>query len=344
MTNNNVLNLYPIDYPFETLVSREASGKLILDPDFQRKYKWDTGGNERSSRFIESCLMRIPLPACYFAEDAHKNHLVIDGVQRITTIIRFLNNEFPLEGLTSFKDLNGKTFRELGDYRSDIENYTIRCIVLRNDNPKQLIQDIFARLNQGAVLLSSQEIRHAIYPGALDELLAELGSISIIQHFGEGKNTTLKKDSLEPEELVLRFFAFRGDLSDYEDKSSKYLDKYMETHQSPSPEEINNMRSVFQSTVERCIEVFGDRTFVGAAYTKSIQSFVYYDLLMWAMQGYDDAFVSLNKEKLSNAFTNLCKNPTFKKNLTGTLLSKSAILRRRKLWLEEVEKEFSNED
>jgi hypothetical protein len=341
MSSKNVLNLYPIDYPFETLASRVKSGKLILDPEFQRKYKWDNGGDERASRFIESCLMRIPLPTCYFAEDANKNHLVIDGVQRITTIIRFLKDEFSLEGLSSFQDLNGKKFSELGDYRSDIENYTIRCIVLRNDNPRQLIQDIFARLNQGAVLLSPQEIRHAIYPGKLDELLSELGTIPIIQHFGEGKNTSIKKDSREPEELVLRFFAFRGDLHDYEDKSSKYLDKYMEKHQSPNSEEVIELREIFEKTLKKCVDVFGDRTFVGAANTKSIQSFVYYDLLMWAMQSYSNKFIAKNKKKLNNSFTNLCHNPTFKKNLTGTLLSRSAILRRRKLWLEEVEKEFA---
>jgi len=65
------LSLYPIDYPFETLVSRVESDppKLILNPEFQRKYKWDKDGHERGSRFIESCLMRIPIPACYFAEN-----------------------------------------------------------------------------------------------------------------------------------------------------------------------------------------------------------------------------------------------------------------------------------
>ncbi|OQX98319.1 MAG: hypothetical protein B6I24_05620 [Bacteroidetes bacterium 4572_128] len=94
MENNKVLNLYPIDYPFETLVNRVNKKKLILDPDFQRKYKWDKDGNERSSKFIESCLMRIPIPACYFAENQNSAHLVIDGVQRITTIKRFFNNEF----------------------------------------------------------------------------------------------------------------------------------------------------------------------------------------------------------------------------------------------------------
>lgn len=97
------LNLYPIDYPFETLVARVNKKTLILNPDFQRKYKWNRGDERKTSKFIESCLLRIPLPACYFAEDENKHHVVIDGVQRITTIIRFCNNEFCLEGLTQYK-------------------------------------------------------------------------------------------------------------------------------------------------------------------------------------------------------------------------------------------------
>lgn len=195
-----VLNLYPIDYPFESLVAREKAGKLKLNPDFQRKYKWDKENNEKTSKFIESCLMRIPLPACYLAEDEEKNHIVIDGVQRITTIKKFFNDEFSLEGLTVFTDLNGKKFSELEDYKNDLENYTIRCIILRNDNKRELIQDIFARLNQGAVSLTPQEIRHAIYPGRLDKLLSELGKNGIIKDFGLGKGGEKIKDGLEPEE------------------------------------------------------------------------------------------------------------------------------------------------
>jgi uncharacterized protein with ParB-like and HNH nuclease domain len=79
-----------------------AKGKLVLDPDFQRKYKWDKDGNERASKFIESCLMRIPLPACYFAEKEDNSQEVIDGVQRITTIKNFFNDNFALEGTFYF--------------------------------------------------------------------------------------------------------------------------------------------------------------------------------------------------------------------------------------------------
>ncbi|WP_139276437.1 DUF262 domain-containing protein, partial [Pararhizobium antarcticum] len=209
------LNLFPIDYPFETLVSRVASKKLILNPDFQRAYKWDKEGWVRSSKFIESCLMRIPLPSCYFAEDEQSRHIVIDGVQRITTIMKFFNNEFPLEGLTTFKELEGKKFSEIGNLKAELEATTIRCIVLRKENPKKLIREIFSRLNQGAVKLSDQEIRHALYPGTLDELLFEIAGIDEIKNFGMGQNGEKVKDSRESEEQVLRFFAFRESIDEY---------------------------------------------------------------------------------------------------------------------------------
>lgn len=156
------LNLYPIDYPFDTLVSRIGSKKLILDPEFQRKYKWDKDGWSRASKFIESCLMRIPLPACYFAEIQDKRFFVIDGVQRLSTIFKFFHDEFALENLTTFKELEGKKFSQLGEFQSELESTMIRCIILRKENPKELIQEIFSRLNQGAVQLSPQEIRQAL--------------------------------------------------------------------------------------------------------------------------------------------------------------------------------------
>ncbi|HEA2170764.1 TPA: DUF262 domain-containing protein, partial [Escherichia coli] len=214
MSNDDkTLNLFPIDYPFETLCSRMKSNpiKLKLNPDFQRKYKWDQDGWLRSSKFIESCLMRIPLPSCYFAEDDSGNHIVIDGVQRLTTIQKFFDDEFALEGMTTFKELEGKKFSELGSLRSELESTTIRCIVLRKENPKKLIREIFSRLNQGAVKLSDQEIRHALYPGGFDELLEELGNIDAIKNFGLAETTTVKRDSREPDEQVLRFFAFYED-------------------------------------------------------------------------------------------------------------------------------------
>lgn len=338
--DEKTLNLYPIDYPFETLVSRIQSTppKLSLDPEFQRKYKWDKDGWERSSKFIESCLMRIPLPSCYFAEDETGMHMVIDGVQRLTTIVRFFNDEFALEGMTTFADLEGKKFSELGSYRSELESTTIRCIVLRKENPKYLITEIFSRLNQGAVQLSAQEIRHALFPGSFDELLTELSLIPRIANFGMAENSTRKKDSREAEEQVLRFFAFVENVDNYEGNLKVFLDNYMQGKQSVSKVQIRKMKNQFTSALDKCVTVFGDDVFTDTNKRRSREGLVYYDLLMPTVGLLEPEIVASRAKEIAAAFKTLCKSETFQRSMSQGLQKQSSILRRRKLWDDKLTK------
>ncbi|WP_421280427.1 DUF262 domain-containing protein [Aeromonas taiwanensis] len=335
------LNLFPIDYPFETLVSRvnATPPKLKLNPDFQRKYKWDKDGWVRSSRFIESCLMRIPLPSCYFAEDDDGSHLVIDGVQRLTTIKKFLNNEFPLEGMTAFKELEGKRFSELGDLRSELETTTIRCIILRKDNPKKLIREIFSRLNQGAVKLSDQEIRHAIYPGSLDTLLTELAKDPVIARFGLSENTTTTKDSLEPEEQVLRYFAFSDNksLDRFSSTLKDFLDTFMEDNAVCDDEKIAQFQAKFKRALAICVQVFGDDVFVNPVAEKKKKGLVHYDLVMTTVGELPDDVINTHSSNIKSAYAELCNSEDFKRTLSGGLQDKSRVVKRRAIWQELLE-------
>jgi uncharacterized protein with ParB-like and HNH nuclease domain len=339
MTQENqtekTLNLYPLDYPFETLSARIRANppKLKLDPDFQRKYKWDKEGWERASRFIESCLMRIPLPACYFAENADGSHLVIDGVQRLTTIEKFFNDEFALEGMTAFKELEGKRFSEIESYRAELESTTIRCIVLRKENPDNLVQEIFSRLNQGAVQLSDQEIRHAINPGSLNELLCKLSKKKEINGFG---NT--KKDSREGEEMVLRFFALQVDLESYEGRLTKFLDSYMRENAQLSQAKIKELERQFNKTIEICCDIFGDTVFTDTTKDRPKQSIVYYDLLMHSFADITKDKIAGKEDKIRDAFKVLCKNAAFQRTLSGGIQNKTSILKRRQLWQKKISK------
>lgn len=332
---DKMLSLYPIDYPFETLVNRinTTPAKLKLDPDFQRKYKWDKDGWVRSSRFIESCLMRIPLPSCYFAEDEEGKHMVIDGLQRLTTINRFFNDEFSLEGLTIFRELEGKKFSELGSLQTELETTTIRCIVLRKDNPKSLIREIFSRLNQGAVALTDQEIRHAIYPGALDALLVELAQVPDIARFGLAENTETKS-GLEPEEQVLRYFAFSDDknLDGFESNLKSFLDNYMEANSSLSAAEVEEHRNRFNKALSICNEVFGDDVFVNPVADRKRKGLVHYDLVMTTVGELDGEVVIAKKDEIKQAYANLCASDIFQRTLSGGLQNRGAIIRRRVKW------------
>lgn len=333
--DDKTLNLYPIDYPFETLVSRIKANppKLILNPDFQRKYKWDKEGWERASKFIESCFMRIPLPSCYFAEDQSQKHLVIDGVQRLTTIRRFFDDEFTLEGLTTFKELNGKKFSELGELQAELEATTIRCIILRKENPKKLIREIFSRLNQGAVELSAQEIRHAIYPGKFDDLLAELGANPLIANFGIAVTSDRTKDNKEAEEQVLRFFAFYEKFDSYEKYLKTFLDEYMEAKSEIETDQIDTMRELFNKAIANCKLVFQNDVFSDTTRErKGKQGLVYYDLLMSSIGTLETTIINSKKDAIKNAFTKLCNSEEFRKTLSGGLQNKASIVKRRTLW------------
>ncbi|RZG01218.1 DUF262 domain-containing protein [Pseudoalteromonas sp. CO348] len=333
---DKTLNLYPIDYPFETLVARidSKNPKTILNPDFQRKYKWDKDGWGRASKFIESCLMRIPLPSCYFAEDDDRKQLVIDGVQRLTTITRFFNDEFALEGMTTFKELEGKKFSELGELQAELESTTIRCIVLRKENPKYLIREIFARLNQGAVQLSPQEIRHAIYPGPLDDLLVELAEIDEIRNFGLVDGSDKVRDNREPDEQVLRFLAFSDDLQleSFSDVLSDFLDNYMEQKFESDLDEISQLRDRFHDALNNCKEVFEGELFSDVTRERPKQGMVHYDLLMVTVGLLDKELVQDKKEKIKEAYVQLCSSEEFRRTLSGGLQKKTSILRRRNLW------------
>ena len=309
------LNLYPIDYPFETLKSRIESGKLILEPDFQRKYKWDKKGWGRASKFIESCLMRIPLPSCYFAEDVKGNHIVIDGVQRLTTIQKFFNDEFALEGMTAFSELEGKKFSELNESnRSDLENTTIRCIVLRKDNPEKLIREIFARLNQGS------------FNNLLDELAILLSGY---------KFNSIKDDSGKSE-LVLRYFALSSDtkLANYSDNLKEYLDSYLHEKVSASETEINTYRDKFKSALENCKIAFGDEIFLNLTRKRNmtLKAIVHYDLQMYSVGQLDTETVRRCANNIKSKYKELCDREDFGKTLKRSVQTKSSITTRRKLW------------
>lgn len=340
MNSKATLSLHTVDYPFETLSLRARSEpkKLILDPDFQRKYKWDKDGWARASKFIESCLMRIPLPSCYFAENDEKAHLVIDGVQRITTVMRFMNDEFALENLSVLKELEGKKFSEIGTWASDLESTTIRCVILRNENPKELIAEIFSRLNKGAVELSDQEIRHALFPGDFDKLLSELAEMKEIKEFKQGRATVSQNDARESEELVLRYFAFKESPDQYSDNLSKFLDSFMEEATSFDSRQISQLKKEFVASLAACKIVFEeDEIFSDINNNRRRQGIVYYDLLMASLGKIPTTTLRRKRQKIREAFAALCASPDFKKLTAGGLQRKTSIARRNTLWAKKLQ-------
>src|SRR6185295_16817513 len=101
---------HPYDFIVTSLKTQIGDGTLVLADKFQRRRVWD---DAKASRLIESLMLNVPIPICYFAELDNNTYSVIDGQQRLTAIYRFLNNEYALRGLRVRPELNRKRFHEL---------------------------------------------------------------------------------------------------------------------------------------------------------------------------------------------------------------------------------------
>jgi len=138
---------------------------LIIAPEFQRNAVWKI---EQERELIESVLMGIPIPIIYVFEDEDGKKQVVDGRQRITAIVRYLDNAFALDNLRMLPRFNRKRFKELEPlYQSKLERYQIFLYVIEPPTPERVKYDIFDRVNRGGTRLNNQEMRNALYSGVV---------------------------------------------------------------------------------------------------------------------------------------------------------------------------------
>jgi Protein of unknown function DUF262 len=176
-----------------------------MNPDFQRAFVWD---EVRQSRLIESILIRIPLPAFYFDATDLVKWIVVDGLQRLTTLNRYCRlHEFALTGLEFLTELDGLRFPQLPHkFQVVIEDDT--QLIFNNLLPGTPIEakfTIFSRVNTGGMQLTSQEIRHALNQGPITVMLKRLSSSRI---FLEGTDWAVPTRRMADQELILRSLSF----------------------------------------------------------------------------------------------------------------------------------------
>ena len=194
----------------DLLLNRVARNKLDLQPDFQRRWGlWDA---RRQSRLIESLLLRIPLPVFYVAEDHDERWEVVDGIQRLSTIARFVDPEIigsaplVLSGLEYLREYDGRSYEDLGErLRTRLVETELQVHVIRRHTPPEVKFNVFRRINTGGVELSPQEIRHAITPGAARRVLEAWAEEPA---FLKATDYAVKAIRMDDRELVLRFLAF----------------------------------------------------------------------------------------------------------------------------------------
>lgn len=253
---------YPLDSVFVRQETRTVSAVLdrvkrkrwILNPDFQRDFVWSP---IQQSKLIESCLMRIPIPVFYVAELEDGRIVIVDGLQRITTFVLYVENKFRLKGLDS-QEIEGKFFEDLPvNYQERILDTQLIMYILDRKAPERARLDIFERVNSG-VKLSRQQMRNAIYSGPATKWLRDMAQNQLfLQATGESLNAKTMRDR----EAINRFCAFtligreayRGDMD-------AFLALSLQKMNSDS-ESLNEIDGNFTRSLKSNFNLFGKHAF-----------------------------------------------------------------------------------
>lgn len=241
------------------LCTRIDHEEIDLAPEFQRRARiWDQG---RKGRLIESILLRIPLPVFYVASDLRDVWSVVDGLQRMTTIHDFVNDEFPLRGLEYLVQFDKAKFSELPrNMQRRIEETELVINVIQPGTPEEVMFNIFSRINTGGMTLNSQEIRHALNKGPVRSFLMDLVSTD---EFITATSGSVSDVRMSARECALRFCAFY--LTSWKDYKNNDLDGFLNATMKRINEMSNDDRAELNSAFKRSMSaahrVLGDEAF-----------------------------------------------------------------------------------
>lgn len=239
----------------------EVTGQIKLDPEFQRNYVWKT---KQKQELIESILMGIPLPVIYFFEDKQGIKQMVDGRQRMTAMIEFLNNRFNLGTLKLLPMFNNKKFSDLEPiYQNKVEDYQISAYVIEPPTPEAVKYDIFDRVNRGGTKLNNQEMRNALYYGNSTILIK---SLSESESFRRVTGSSIDSKRMKDRYAILRligFYLVRLKKSDVEYKSNidEFLVLIMQHLNGCDNAEISSIEEVFENAMNMAYKILGNDAF-----------------------------------------------------------------------------------
>lgn len=221
------INYYPADLTLRGYLDKWKSGQLKIPP-YQRSYVWD---RVKASKLIESFLLGLPVPGVFLYKERETNKLqVIDGQQRILSVVRFFKNEFD-ENIFRLKNVNpkweGRTYEELDEAdRFQLDDTVLRATVIQQLDPDDdsSVFHIFERLNTGGINLNPMEIRKCVYSGAHFVLLEELNQLDDWRKIiGQPKPDKRLRDT----ELILRVLALIHSWESYKKPMKQFLNEYL---------------------------------------------------------------------------------------------------------------------
>lgn len=252
----------PQNISVSDVMKRIKSQRLIMDPDFQREFVWDS---TRQSRLIESCIMRIPLPVLYLAEAEDGRVMVVDGLQRLSTFARYTDNKFGLfssrkSGEETKKNelLLNKKFKDLPPHLQErISDTQLTLYILDKSAPVRAKLDIFDRVNSG-VPISRQQMRNSLYCGNATRWLKERAES---QAFKKATGGSLNAKTMRNREAINRFCGFYLLKNKYTGDMDTFLANALDHMNKMSQQGLDALAASFENSMNNNISLFGDHAF-----------------------------------------------------------------------------------
>lgn len=222
------------DISVKELVSMADQGIIDIAPEYQRQFRWPTNNQ---SRFIESVFLGIPIPSLFMAANKDGTWELIDGVQRLSSLVHFVGSPeqrakirldagLKLQGLEVLTEFNDCYFEHLPQtLRLKFSLRPLKVTTLSDKSDAKVRFDLFERLNTGGVRLTDQEIRACVFRGRFNEFLDELAEHA--DFLSSINLTDSKKNDGTKQEFVLRFFAYLHNRDKFDHSVVGFLNDYM---------------------------------------------------------------------------------------------------------------------
>lgn len=345
MNQNEKRKLYvdKVDKSTSDLFRMIIEGELNLQPPYQREFVWD---QKTMSKFIESLLLSIPIPTIFLAENDDDTFEVIDGQQRLTTIVAFMKSKLSdneieklpeklkrlniliLNGLETLKQFNKKSYDDLIEMQRKFNNVSLPVVIVKKDSTEDIKYDIFSRINSGSIKLNNQELLNVMYRGILINSLNNSSQTEKVDKVF-GYRPVLKK-RFGYNEILLRAKVMEAfidkdnwKLKAIEVKNKDNLNKDFRTYNGRlniaileylkeyrfDQEEATKLENFIEDSVNKVYEVFGDEAFIRINKTRSTsinKNIAELQLVVLSKLRYD--VVIKNKELIKQTFEDFLKD------------------------------------
>ncbi|MDQ7838088.1 MAG: DUF262 domain-containing protein [Thermodesulfobacteriota bacterium] len=264
-----------LDVSYGELANLYENTELVIRPEYQRLFRWTP---TQKSRFIESILLGFPTPAIFVAEDDKGVWELVDGLQRVSSVLEFMGVLKDAKDVTGTKLLSGSVLVRAGhkprlpsiegvsfsdlslQARLSIKRAGCRVEVIKVGSHPKMKYDVFERLNTGGSSLEPQEVRNCIFRATAPDFVEWIEKLAAFPPFREYLGMSeLQANTMFDRGLILRYFTLRNAYKEFEHDVEPFITDFVrQVLENERGFDRNGEDASFKETFKRISEALGE--------------------------------------------------------------------------------------